>query len=59
LVIAENGGEVIRPHPRFRVFATGNSAGAGDSSGLYQGGLKGLLTEVPSLTTTRDGHRFD
>lgn len=40
LVIAENGGEVIRPHPRFRVFVTGNSAGMGDGSGLYQGVLR-------------------
>jgi cobaltochelatase CobS len=40
LVIAENGGEVIQPHPRFRVFATGNSAGSGDGSGLYQGVLR-------------------
>lgn len=40
LVIAENGGEVIRPHPLFRVFATGNSAGSGDGSGLYQGVLR-------------------
>lgn len=37
LVITQNGGEVIRPHPKFRLFATGNSAGAGDPSGLYQG----------------------
>jgi cobaltochelatase CobS len=40
LVIAENGGEVIRPHPQFRLVATGNSAGAGDGSGLYQGVLR-------------------
>ncbi|MBK1717192.1 AAA family ATPase [Thiocystis violacea] len=40
LVIAQNGGEVIRPHPKFRVFATGNSAGAGDPTGLYQGVLR-------------------
>ena len=40
LVIAENGGEVIRPHPQFRLLATGNSAGAGDGSGLYQGVLR-------------------
>jgi cobaltochelatase CobS len=40
LVISENGGEVIRPHPKFRVFATGNSAGSGDGSGLYQGVLR-------------------
>ena len=40
LVIAENAGEVVRPHPRFRVFATGNSAGTGDCSGLYPGILR-------------------
>ncbi|MCF8004261.1 MAG: AAA family ATPase [Chromatiaceae bacterium] len=40
LVIAENGGEVIHPHPQCRVIATGNSAGSGDGSGLYQGVLR-------------------
>ncbi|NBS15830.1 MAG: AAA family ATPase [Gammaproteobacteria bacterium] len=40
LVIPQNGGEVIVPHPRFRLVATGNSAGAGDQSGLYQGVLR-------------------
>jgi cobaltochelatase CobS len=39
LVIAQNGGEIIKPHPMFRVIATGNSAGTGDQSGLYQGVL--------------------
>jgi cobaltochelatase CobS len=37
LVIAQNGGEVIKPHPMFRVIATGNSTGTGDNSGPYQG----------------------
>lgn len=37
LVIAQNGGEVIKPHPSFRVIATGNSLGSGDATGLYQG----------------------
>ncbi len=36
LVIPQNGGEVIKPHPKFRLIATGNSAGQGDQSGLYQ-----------------------
>jgi len=40
LVIAANGGEVIRPHPKFRLIATANSAGMGDASGLYQGVLR-------------------
>lgn len=37
LVISANGGEIIRPHPMFRVVVTANSFGSGDSSGLYQG----------------------
>ena len=43
LVIAAHAGEVIAPHPKFRVIATGNSAGAGDASGLYPGVLRQSL----------------
>ncbi len=39
LVIPENGGEVVAPTPMFRVIVTGNSAGAGDESGLHRGVL--------------------
>ena len=37
LVLAENAGEIIPPHPMFRVIVTGNSCGNGDSSGRYAG----------------------
>lgn len=37
LVITENGGEIIHPHPMFRVVATANSFGNGDDSGRYVG----------------------
>lgn len=37
LVITEDGGRVIEPHPMFRIFATGNTVGQGDEYGLYQG----------------------
>lgn len=40
LLIPENGGELITPHPAFRFVATANSAGSGDDSGQYQGVLK-------------------
>jgi len=33
-------GETVRPHDKFRLVATGNSAGGGDRSGLYQGVLR-------------------
>ncbi|MFC0179518.1 AAA family ATPase [Thorsellia kenyensis] len=37
LILTQNGGEIIYPHPKFRFIATGNSSGSGDTSGLYQG----------------------
>lgn len=37
LLISENKGEAVKPHPMFRLIVTGNSNGAGDESGLYQG----------------------
>lgn len=37
LMIPENAGEYIAPHPMFRFAATGNSSGSGDSSGAYAG----------------------
>ncbi len=37
LIIAEHGGELVSPHPLFRLACTGNSAGNGDSAGFYSG----------------------
>lgn len=37
LVLAENAGEVLHPHPMFRVICTANSCGNGDNSGRYAG----------------------
>ncbi|MBF0391348.1 MAG: AAA family ATPase [Alphaproteobacteria bacterium] len=45
LCLAENGGEVVHPHPKFRLILTDNSGGQGDASGMYAG----VLTQNPSL----------
>lgn len=37
LVLAENGGEVIPKHHRTRIFATDNTNGRGDETGLFTG----------------------
>lgn len=34
---ADEKNRIIRPHPDFRFFATGNTNGSGDETGLYQG----------------------
>jgi len=40
LCLAENGGELITPHPLFRFAATANTNGSCDETGLYQGTLQ-------------------
>lgn len=35
--ITEDGDRYIKPHPMFRMFATGNTVGQGDEEGMYQG----------------------
>ena len=37
LVLTEVGGEIIQPHPMFRIIATGNSKGNGDATQLHCG----------------------
>lgn len=37
LIIPENGGEIIKPHPMFRMIATANSNGNDDETGMYRG----------------------
>lgn len=36
-MLLEDGGRTIAPHPHFRMFATANTNGRGDESGLYSG----------------------
>lgn len=36
-MLLEDGGRTIAPHPHFRMFATANTNGRGDETGLYSG----------------------
>lgn len=62
LCISENGGELITPSPEFRIICTGNSNGAGDQTGLYQGVLRlnlafqdrFVFTEAKYMTPQRE-----
>ena len=53
LCIAENGGEIIPPHPMFRFCATANTNGGGDDTGLYQGTQRQNLAFADRFVLTR------
>lgn len=40
LMIGEDGARIVNPHPKFRITATGNTYGSGDSTGMYAAGVK-------------------
>lgn len=40
MLLTEDGGRQIQPHPLFRIAATANTVGGGDASGLYSAGVK-------------------
>lgn len=37
LLVSEDGGRLVKPHPWSRIVATGNTQGQGDDHGIYQG----------------------
>lgn len=43
LILADDGGRVVQPHPFFRCVATANTAWAGDESRVYHGTEQGNL----------------
>jgi cobaltochelatase CobS subunit len=48
--ITEDGGREIKPHPMFRMFATGNTVGQGDEHGMYQGARPQSLAFLDRFT---------
>jgi cobaltochelatase CobS len=49
-------GEILSPHPMFRVIVTGNACGAGDTSGFYQGVMMQNLTAMDRFRFTKVGY---
>ena len=56
LCLAENGGELIEPHPMFRFAATANTAGSGDESGLYSGAQRQNLALMDRFMVCEVGY---
>ena len=56
LIIPENGGEIIRPHKRFRFIATANSNGGGDDSGMYTGVLVQNMALIDRFSVIKAGY---
>jgi cobaltochelatase CobS subunit len=50
LVITEDGGRRVSPHPMFRMFGTGNTVGQGDEKGMYQGARPQSLAFLDRFT---------
>lgn len=50
LVITEDGGRVVAPHPMSRIVATGNTKGQGDEHGMYQGARPQSLAFLDRFT---------
>ena len=48
--ITEDGGREVKPHPMFRMFATGNTVGQGDEHGMYQGARPQSLAFLDRFT---------
>lgn len=50
LRLTEDSGREIKPHPMFRMFATGNTVGQGDEFGMYQGARPQSLAFLDRFT---------
>ena len=51
LLLTEDGGRMVHPHPMFRMIAAGNTVGQGDELGMYQGARPQSLALLDRFTT--------
>jgi cobaltochelatase CobS subunit len=50
LVLTEDGGRIVKPHPMSRLIATANTVGQGDEHGMYQGARPQSLALLDRFT---------
>lgn len=50
ILITEDGGRLVKPHPMSRIVATGNTQGQGDDHGIYQGARAQSLAFLDRFT---------
>jgi cobaltochelatase CobS subunit len=50
LVMTEDGGRIVHPHPMARIIATANTVGQGDEHGMYQGARPQSLALLDRFT---------
>ena len=50
LMLTDDGGRVVQPHPQFRMIATGNTVGQGDEFGMYQGARPQSMAMIDRFT---------
>lgn len=51
LLLTEDGGRLVRPHPMFRIMATANTQGQGDEYGMYAGARQQSMAFLDRFTS--------
>lgn len=51
LLLTEDGGRLVKPHPMFRIMATANTQGQGDEYGMYAGARQQSMAFLDRFTS--------